>query len=291
MANEFVIPNPQDLELKKQKIRKQGLRKLQVISDFDKTLTKAFVNGEYVLSLIAYLRNKKYLTEDYAPKAFALYEKYHPYEISLTLPRKEKEKAMQLWWKEHFALLIQSGLNKETIQKAASAMVEEHDILFREGTPAFFSTLKEKKIPLVIMSASLGDLLQELLAQNNYFSSNITVISNLLDFDTEGKAKKVKGTIIHSLNKREAAVKRLPIYKKLQTRKNIILLGDALEDLDMIYGVKYENLIKIGFLNEQENELLPVYKKYFDMIILKDGEMTNVNNLLNDVLSKTKTFP
>ncbi len=280
----LIIPNPILLEKKKKEISLQGPRKLQVITDFDKTLTKAFVKGEYVLSLIAYLRNKKYLTEDYSPKAFALYEKYHPYETSLTLPRKEKEKAMHAWWKTHFKLLIECGLDKATLKKAAQEMLNEQDVILREGTSYFLSFLKEKRIPLVIMSASLGDLLKELLQQHGSLSNNITVISNFLNFDRKGKATGVKNTIIHSLNKREIEIKKHPVFKRLEKKKNILLLGDSLEDIEMIQGLKYENLIAIGFLNEKEDELLPVYKKYFDVIILKDGTMNYVNDLLKEIL-------
>ena len=281
----LIIPNPNLLEKKKKIIQAQGMRKFQVISDFDKTLTKAFAKGEYVLSLIAYLRNKKYLTEEYAPKAFALYEQYHPIEISLTLPRKEKEKAMHTWWKTHFQLLIECGLDKDTLQRAAQEMFQEQDLLLREGTLPFLQILKEKRIPLVIMSASLGDLLKELLQQHESLSKNITIVSNFFNFDKKGKTLGVKNMIIHSLNKREIELKDHLTKERIKKKKNILLLGDALEDLEMVKGFKYENLITIGFLNEREDELLPVYRKYFDVIVLKDGTMNYVNDLLREILN------
>ena len=64
----------------------------------------------------------------------------------------------------------------------------------------------------------------------------------------------------------------------------MILLGDNLEDIGMIEGFDYENLIKIGFLNENVEENLLEFKKNFDAIILNDGEMDFVNKLLKEII-------
>jgi hypothetical protein len=61
-------------------------------------------------------------------------------------------------------------------------------------------------------------------------------------------------------------------------------LGDGVNDIDMIEGFDYDNLIKIGFLNENVEENLPEVKKNFDVIILNDGNMDFVNNLLKEIV-------
>ncbi|MBU1349747.1 hypothetical protein KJ978_03455, partial [Patescibacteria group bacterium] len=45
----------------------------------------------------------------------------------------------------------------------------------------------------------------------------------------------------------------------------------------------YDNLIKIGFLNENVKENLEEYKKNYDVVILNDGSMEYVNDLLNEI--------
>jgi 5'-nucleotidase len=54
----------------------------------------------------------------------------------------------------------------------------------------------------------------------------------------------------------------------------------------MSEGLEHENIIKIGFLNENIKESLSEYKKNFDVIILDDGPMDFVNDLLKNILEK-----
>ena len=44
----IAIPNKKALEEKIEKIKKSGIKALHVISDFDRTLTKAIVRGKFV---------------------------------------------------------------------------------------------------------------------------------------------------------------------------------------------------------------------------------------------------
>ena len=47
----------------------------------------------------------------------------------------------------------------------------------------------------------------------------------------------------------------------------------------------YDNLLKIGFLNENVEENLEYYKKAYDIIILNDSSMDYVNDLLKEIIS------
>ena len=86
------------------------------------------------------------------------------------------------------------------------------------------------------------------------------------------------------MNKNETFVKNFPVYKTIKNRKNVLLLGDSLHDVEMITGFDYDNLIKIGFLNENIKENLPHYKKVYDVILTNDNSMDFVNNLLKQLL-------
>jgi len=71
----------------------------------------------------------------------------------------------------------------------------------------------------------------------------------------------------------------------LLKRKNVILLGDLVADVGMIEGFPYKNLIKIGFLNENVDERLKEFKKNYDVVIINDGDMNYVNELVGEILS------
>ena len=282
MENVLIINKEKFEELKKE-FKKDGVEKLHVLADFDRTLTYALVNGKKIPSLISVLRDEKYLTPDYPEKANALYEKYHSIETDLSIPLEEKKKAMEEWWTIHFELLIKSNLNKKDIEKA----VESNNIVLRDGMVEFLNTLKNNNIPLVVLSSSgLGKEAIELcLEKKRLFLENIHIISNSFEWNENGKAVSVKEPIIHTLNKDETAIKNFPeIFEKVKERKNIILLGDSIFDIDMASGFDCKNLIKIGFLNEEIESNLENYKKAFDILILNDSSVEFVNQLLKEII-------
>ena len=284
MLENVVIPRPSDLEKLKEEFKKGGAKKLHILSDFERTLTYAFVEGERVPSLISVLRSSsEYLGDGYVQKAQALSEKYHPIEIDSKIPVEEKKKAMEEWWLSHFDLLIKTGLNKKHLKMVA----ESGKMKLREGIGDLFDLLKKHEIPLVIMSASGlgGDVISMFLEKEDKLSSNIYIISNSFLWDEQGNAIGVKKPIINSLNKDETVVRDFPlIYEKVKGRRNVLLLGDNLEDVEMIKGFDYDNLIKIGFLNEAVNENLEPYKKTYDILILNDSSVEYIQTLLKEML-------
>ena len=277
-----IIPDKKKLDEIIDKISKDGKDKLHIISDFDKTLTKAFVKGQRIHTLIGQIREGKYLSPDYPEKAFALFDIYHPIEISLKIPLLEKNKKMHEWWKKHFDLIIESGMTKEIVKEIVNNM----KIYFRDGAFEFIETLNSNKIPLIIMSAAPGDFIEGYLSYEKKLFPNIQIIANRFIWDKEGKATGMKEPIIHSMNKHETEIKTLPIYNELSKRKNVILLGDNLEDVGMVEGFPYKNLIKIGFLNENVKENLELFKKNYDIVILNDSDMGYVNDILRKIIKK-----
>jgi HAD superfamily hydrolase (TIGR01544 family) len=277
-----LITNQKNFEELKEKFKKDGVEKLHVLADFDKTLTYAFVDGKKIASLVSVLRDNDYLTPDYPEKAHALFNKYYPIEKDLNISIEEKKKAMKRWWTEHFDLLIQSKLNIKDIEKA----VENQDVKLRDGCIELLNFMKDNNIPLVILSSSgLGkESIKLYLEKRNFLFDNINIISNSFIWNKEGYAVDVKKPVIHTLSKNETVVRDFPeIFEKVKDRKNVILLGDSVSDTEMIAGFDYDNLIKIGFLNEDIQSNLAEYKKAFDVIIIKDSSVDFLNDLLKEI--------
>ncbi len=277
---DVIITNHDFLEKAKKAIKEAGANKLHILTDFDRTLIKAFVNGKSVPSIMSTLRDGNYLTPNYAQKAHDLFNKYRPIELDHNIPIEEKKKAMQEWWTTHFELIIKSGLTKKEVEGAMQSPL----IQLREGFSQFADFLKAHHIPLVIMSSSgLGvEAIEMCLAREGKLYKNIFVISNAFEWDENGNAIAIKQPIIHAMNKDETLVKDFPeIFNAIKDRKNVLLLGDSLDDIGAIEGFDYDNLIKIGFLNEKERENLAYYQCAFDIVILNDGPMDFVNGLLN----------
>ena len=282
MKENIVISNQEELEKAKKAISESGAEGLHVIADFDKTLTTAFVNGEKIPSIISVLRDGNFLTPDYAKKAHELYNRYHPIEIDPKIPLEQKKRAMYEWWTTHFNLLIKSGLNKKDLKR----VVESRKIRFRDGFAEFIDFLKAHNIPLVIMSSGGlgGDAISMYLSKEGKLYDNVYIISNSYEWDENGNAIAVKKPIIHVMNKDETAIQDFPVFDEIKDRKNVLLLGDSLGDVGMVQGFNYDNLIKIGFLDENVDENLEHYKHNYDVVILNDYSMDYVNRLLREMI-------
>jgi 5'-nucleotidase len=279
----IIILNQKEFDEKKQKLIKGGKGKVHIISDFDGTITKAFLNGKKIPSIVSLLRMGDYISENYAKKAHELYNKYRPIEIDLKLSKEEKNKFMHEWWKKHFQLMISCGLNQDIIKKLVNDILEKKTLEFREKSDELFKLLHKDKIPVILMSASTGDIIKELLLRKKMLSLNVHLIANFLKFDKNAQVIGVQEPIIHSMNKKEFEVKSFDFYYEIEKRKNVILLGDKVEDIDMIEGFDYDCLLKIGFLNEDVEDNLESFKKSFDVVILDDGSLKFVYDLIKEI--------
>ncbi|KAJ8900080.1 hypothetical protein K2173_024196 [Erythroxylum novogranatense] len=292
-SNLTVVRHPHLLRTKISAIRMAGPSKLQVIADFDSTLTKYFVNGRRGQTSHGLLRQGN---PEYDAKRQALYEYYHPLEFSPVIPVQEKTKLMEEWWGKTHGLLIEGGLTYDAIKES----VASSEIAFREGVVELFEFLEERGIPVLIFSAGLADIIEEVLRQKVHKSfKNVKIVSNRMAFNNDGQLISFKGRLIHSLNKNEHALDMAaPIHEQIgdpddlfvdnvsiKKRTNVLLLGDHLGDLGMSDGLEYETRISVGFLNDNAKNNLPSYCESFDIVQLNDAPMWEVVKLVHQLCS------
>jgi len=281
MKNNIIIVNEKEFNRKVEQIKKDGFDNLHIIADFDRTLTTAEVNGKEFKSTIALLREDDYLDKDYIEKAHALYDKYHSFENDPTLSFEERSKKMQCWWQEHLDLHVEKGLNKAVVDKLCKDT--EHKMQFRDGIEEFINILKEKNVPLLAFSAGLGDVIKYFLDDKSLLHNNVSIISNFYNYDSKGNIIGYKGRIIHSENKGEIAIAKDKHFSKIKNRKNVILLGDSLGDLNMAKGLEHKEIIKIGFLAKGKD---PKDFVEYDALVLDDGSLEFVIELLKKLANK-----
>uniref|UniRef100_A0A453LPH2 5'-nucleotidase n=1 Tax=Aegilops tauschii subsp. strangulata TaxID=200361 RepID=A0A453LPH2_AEGTS len=162
------------------------------------------------------------------------------------------------WGKTH-GLLIEGGLTQEAIKKS----VADAAIAFRDGVVELFEFLEARDIPVLVFSAGLADIIEEVFRQKLHRSfKNIKIVSNRMVFNEEGCLVAFKGKTIHVLNKNEHSLDMAaPVhdslgdpngsiddYSLVKKRTNVLLLGDHIGDLGMSDGLNYENRIAAGFL-------------------------------------------
>lgn len=95
------IRNPSRVETIINDLIHGGTKRLQVISDFDHTITKqGKVNGRNVESSFGILDSCKSLSTEYIQKSKSLYLKYRPMEVDPKLDMDTKIKLMIEWWSQ-----------------------------------------------------------------------------------------------------------------------------------------------------------------------------------------------
>lgn len=65
------------------------------------------------------------------------------------------------------------------------------------------------------------------------------------------------------------------------------MLGDSLGDPDMIDGFDYKNLLKIGFLNKNEDSLMEKYLQKYDVVLTGDNDGFFISDLVKNILNKS----
>lgn len=281
--SDTIIPHPEQTNTIIANIKSAGPSKLHVLADFDHTLSTAYNGSERTPAIIQQIRLSGFLTPEYFEETTKLFDKYFPMERDPDLPYEEKNAAMDDWWNRTFELMIKCGLTKPVINK----IVAQKQLKFRPGALEFIDKLHKLNIPLIIMSASLTNMVAGYLEQEGRLYPNVHIISNELLFNKQDIFIGAKEPIIHSLNKYEIILKQFPIYDQIKNRPNVILMGDNIDDIGMIKGFDYENLLKVGFFNDYLDGLshfnkkrLTKFEETFDIIIPNDGGMEELLDLV-----------
>lgn len=267
------------LDRKVQAVRTAGTGSLHIVADFDRTLTKAYVDDRKTHGVFDLLRDYCFSPEQ-AREEREQCDKYRPYEFDQTLPMEERARYMQEWWEEHLALTVRARISKEKVLSIAS---RQHRYL-REGAKELLKMLANEHVPLLILSAGIGDFIEGMLSTEGALTSNIHIISNFFTYDKDGNVDGYASRIVHSCNKDEGHVRGTAYEHAIGKRRNAILLGDTVDDLKMSKGMPHEQCIRVGFLNEDDENQLGAYLEGYDVVITGDVDMGYVLELLQRII-------
>lgn len=241
-----------------------------ILTDFDRTLTL----GSSMTSW-SVLSKSPDVPKEYIDERNALYEIYRPIEVDETMDFAKRSAKMCEWWQRHIALFQKYALKESVILKAAQNI---RVMAFRPGAKEFLKYTYQHNIPVIIISAGIGNFIQLFLESNDVMYPNIHIVSNFILF-TDGIATGVGKNIIHSLNKNEVSLDS-EILSEIDGRNTEIIMGDLLADLKMADENNGKRKIKVGFL-EKENETLEAqYKEAFD-VIMKEESFASLQQLFN----------
>uniref|UniRef100_G3MMD1 5'-nucleotidase n=1 Tax=Amblyomma maculatum TaxID=34609 RepID=G3MMD1_AMBMU len=275
------MKDPERVEELVCKLIKGGPKKLQVVTDFDYTISRSHYNGKPCQSTHCALESSSLIPEENRVQLRRIQEKYHPIEMDPHMSTADKIPHMVEWYSQSHAILMNSDVKKSDFPK----LVADSNIMLRDGCESFFEMLHEHQIPTLVFSAGLGDILEEALKHYQCHFPNMKFISNYLQFDEEGNITGFKGELIHMYNKNHCHVNSPEYYQAVKEKTNILLLGDSLGDLDMLAGSQLQEVVlRIGFLNAKIEERLPQFLNSFDIVLIDDQTMDVVNGILRKII-------
>jgi len=258
-------------------IEKLNVNNFYIVSDFDRTLTSH--NSATTWSILSKLN---YLPIDYKNDRDELFNHYYKIEKDLTLLDNYKNAQMVEWWVKHIGLLVKY---KTTKQDLINAGKQTNLLSFRYGSKELFEMTHKYNIPMIVLSAGLGDIIESGLKSINAYYDNIKIVSNFVDTKNE-IVTGIRGNVIHSLNKNEASIGN-KIDEIEKSRPYILLFGDNFEDKKMVPTEKHDRTILVGFYDEikdNENEYnldLTMFKESFDIVCTKNTSFDELLNVLN----------
>eukprot|EP00906_Rhabdomonas_costata_P025812 RCo036866 len=275
---------------------------LEVLSDFDRTLTFQFNSDGIAQSSYYMLYESNVFSSSLKDSCLTLFHKYYPIETDPHRPEEEKLPLMLEWWNAIHDLILAEKPTWPKIQLCAQLTKSR----LRTGVPEMLQTLSQHGVPVRILSAGLGDMIVAFLQHNGAeYPENTTVRSNFMEFGSDGVARRFVGVPVTTFSKTELlcaseevcedglcapeggglrAVTDAAAELSSRSLTNVLLLGDSLSDIRMAVPGAHNTVLSVGFLNDRVEESLSRYSQAFDIVLLHDCGAELVNHLLAVVL-------
>ena len=154
----------------KEKLPIDKLNDYYVVMDFDRTIT----NGSSKTSW-SILAGSDLVPECYVEERDALYKKYRPIELDEEMDFEKRVSLVSEWFRLHIELFVKYKISEEVFEKAGSDL---RIMEFREGAKEFLAYLSSKNVPVIIISAGIGNFIESFLKANGAYFDNIYISSN-----------------------------------------------------------------------------------------------------------------
>lgn len=267
------------------KIKEDGLNSLVIISDFDGTLTRGYSpQGVRESNSSNVLSKKKILGDKYTNIASALERFYLKVENEPTLSIEKRTAYMNRWWTKQWEAMAASGLKRSHIKE----VIAKKHITERKHFNDFFDIIYAHNVPLIILSAGIEDIIEQLIKNQGRLTNNVHVVSNRLKFDNKGEftGENEFGVMITSMNKTSIHIKNRDFYPIIKDRKNAVLIGDSISDANMDNGMNYDTVLKIGFFRDDGNEKKKIaYQNAFDILLDDSQDLLDVIHYINAIFN------
>lgn len=246
-----------------------------VVMDFDKTMTT--INSDDSWTVI---QNPNILDPKLNTESLKLAEKYCPIEMDYNLDFNLKSEYMYDWYMSVMKLYYKYDLTYDKLLEC----IKCGNLILRKGLKELLQNFNKNKIPVIILSAGIGNVIKECLILNDCFYGNIHIISNFFSFD-DNKLLPFNNPIIHTCNKK---MSNLPnnFEKEISNKEYILLFGDFIEDINMVSKDDLYRTLSFGFLEKNVEANLESYRNSFDVVLTDNASFDDVMNVLKNSSKK-----
>lgn len=239
-----------------------------IILDFDRTIT-SFESSD------SWDACGELLESGFKRDMNSYFDYYRPIEIDYTMDIKEKEKYMEEWYSKCIDLYQKYNLTRQKLEESVS----KSKVKLRKGAEKFLKDAYSYKIPVIILSAGIGNVIEIFLKNSNLYFDNMYIIGNFLEFDENGDMKPFDSDMIHTMNKTMKNHLPKDIEQKIKQKEYGILIGDLITDKKMVEENMLDKVLTIGFLKEENN--IDVYNKSFDIVLYnEDADFSNIEKII-----------
>ena len=224
-----------------------------ILMDFDRTITTSRSFGSW-----AVLENTDFINPNF------------------TIDFNTKSYYMNEWYYKNMDLFYKYNLTHDILMNC----VKNSSMEFRLGFKEFIKILHDYNIPIIIISAGIGNVITEFMSLNNCLFDNIYIISNFIKFK-DNKMIKFEDSIIHSLNKNMNSLPQ-ELIDVLYTKKYSMLFGDLIEDIYMLPQKYLNSCLSFGFLEQNVEKNLDVYTSSFDIVLINNSSFFDIINFLKN---------
>ena len=262
------INNEEKVNKLKEKMDKNNIC---IFLDYDQTITSSESEDSWATTA-----NRKVMGQEISNDLDKLYEKYGPIEFDYSMDITEREKYIIEWYDKCMELYYTYHLTEQKLKES----IDNSNLILRDGVKEFLFKLYKNDIPVIILSAGIGNVIEQSLKKEKCYYNNIHMISNFIKFDDNGNMIKFCDNMIHSLNKNIDKLGNLQLKEKIEAKEYRIVIGDLVEDIYMMGKYPEDKSLKIGFLNKNITENLEVYNKNFDIVLTKENNFYDIEKFL-----------
>ncbi|TAL15244.1 hypothetical protein EPN95_00515 [Patescibacteria group bacterium] len=265
----FIYDNASDLEAKIIAFRNAGTGQLQLVLDFDRTLTEKSDENSTSWQLM-----RNHLPPKGKREAQAVYEHYRALEVAEKLTPEDAT----IWWTTSMSIVAKYRLDMNIVEQEFLSYST-----IRPGTKELFDLCAKYNIPTVIMSAGIKDIID--IWCRAYDIHPTIILSTELILNEQNQITGWNETsVVDIFTKHE--VDHPELSRIRAERPHTILAGDSLHDHNMAEGT--DTVLRVRIVDSiDESDIRKQLEQEtfteFDTII-EDGTLNPIIDLIKQII-------